>query len=120
MRFWLCLVLSALLQVGWLICLPEMQGFTRFGPMFLYAFFGFTSAFFLSRSLQGIPMSTAYAVWTGISVLGSVLVDGVVFKGFSPGRLACILLILAGTTGLKLAEEAPKTTVVISRTPPAP
>jgi len=120
MRFWLCLVLSALLQVGWLVCLREMQGFTRLRPMFLYAFFGFTSAFFLSRSLEGIPMSTAYAAWTGLSVLGSVLVDGVVFRGFSPARLACIFLILAGTTGLKLAEEAPAPKTVASRTCPSP
>ncbi|MFI5180651.1 MAG: DMT family transporter [Thermoanaerobaculia bacterium] len=120
MRFWLFLVLSALLQVGWLVSLRETQGFSRLGPLLLYGLFGFTSTFFLSRALEAIPMSTAYAVWTGISVLGSVLLDASHHRAPSPARLLCILLILAGTTGLKLSETRAANTALAAPGPASP
>ena len=109
MRPWHFLVLSSLLQVGWLVSLRHTEGFTRIVPLLFYAFFGFTSAFCLSRSLAGMPMSTAYAVWTGISVAGTVLVDLLADRQVDLPRLACIALILAGTTGLNLvAQQKPR------------
>ena len=54
-------------------------------------------------------MSTAYAVWTGISVAGTVLVDLLADRQVDLPRLACIALILAGTTGLNLvAQQKPR------------
>ena len=103
MRPWIFLVLSALLQVGWLVSLRQTEGFTRFVPLLFYAFFGFTSAYCLSRSLDGIPMSTAYAVWTGISVAGTAIVDLAVFRQVDLPRMLCIALILAGTAGLRVS-----------------
>ena len=107
-RAWLFLVASAGFQVGWLLSLKESHGFTRLVPMIGYVLFGLGSAMCLSRSLQGIPLSTAYAVWTGISVAGSVLADSSVLNRNGAPRLLCILVILAGTTGLKLTEAAPR------------
>jgi multidrug transporter EmrE-like cation transporter len=49
-------------------------------------------------------MSTAYAVWTAISVVGSVAIDMVVLRQPGSLRLVYILVILAATTGLKLSE----------------
>jgi len=75
---------------------------TRIAPLALNAVFGFSSTLLLSKSLQGIPTSTAYAVWTGVSVAGTVLLD--VFAGGGGGlpKVACIAVILAGTVTLKL------------------
>ena len=105
-RPWAYLVLSALLQVGWVVSLRQTQGFTRLVPVLLFGLFGLTSTICLSRALDGIPMGVAYAIWTGISVAGSVFIDLVVFREAGLLRLACIALILLGTTGLKLAGEA--------------
>ena len=57
----------------------------------------------LSLALQSIPMSTGYAVWTGIGAVGGALV-GILFYGESKNalRLVCIFVILACTIGLKL------------------
>lgn len=106
---WLFLVLSALLQVGWVVSLRQAQGFTKLLPVTGFVLFGFTSTLFLSKALEGIPMGVAYAVWTGISVAGSVALDLVVFRQVGLARLLCILLILAGTIGLKLAEDVERT-----------
>ncbi len=105
-RAWMLLVLSGLLQVGWVVSLRQTQGFTRVVPIVFFGLFGLTSTACLAKALEGIPMGVAYAVWTGISVAGSVLVDLVVFREVGLFRLACIALILLGTTGLKLAGEA--------------
>lgn len=104
-RAWIFLILSGLLQVGWVVSLRQTQGFTRFVPILFFVFFGLTSTVCLAQALKGIPMGVAYAVWTGISVTGSVLVDVIVFREVGLLRLACIVLILLGTTGLKLAGD---------------
>jgi quaternary ammonium compound-resistance protein SugE len=119
-RPWLYLVLSALLQVGWVVSLRQTQGFTRLVPILFFGFFGLTSTICLGKALEGIPMGVAYAVWTGISVAGSVLVDLVVYREVGLLRLACIALILLGTTGLKLAGEAgPRPVEAVVEKPPA-
>ncbi len=57
----------------------------------------------LSYSLQTIPMGTGYAIWTGISVVGSSFV-GMFYFGESKSwkRILCITLILSSAIGLKL------------------
>ena len=64
--------------------------------------------FLLSRSLEKIPMATAYALWTGLSVLGTLLFE--IGSGKPAGgalRVAFILLIVAATAGLQLTSTAP-------------
>ncbi|MGH9442921.1 MAG: DMT family transporter [Thermoanaerobaculia bacterium] len=102
MKPWIFLVVSSLLQVGWLVSLRETHGFTRIAPLAINAVFGFTSTVLLARSLEGIPMSTAYSVWTGVSIAGSVLADNWWKTGTGLARIACILLILAGAAGLRV------------------
>lgn len=55
--------------------------------------------------MRSLPLSTAYAVWTGIGIVGSVLV-GLVALGedASPFRLLCVAAIAAGIIGLKLSD----------------
>lgn len=57
----------------------------------------------LSYSLQSIPMGTGYAIWTGISVVGSSLI-GMVYFGESTSwkRIVFITMILCSAIGLKL------------------
>ncbi|MGI6492105.1 MAG: DMT family transporter [Pelotomaculum sp.] len=59
----------------------------------------------LGYSLQFIPMGTAYAIWTGIGVVGGALV-GMLFYGESKDwkRLVFIAMILGATVGLKLVS----------------
>ena len=98
---WIFLIVSSLLQLGWLVSLRQTQGMTQLAPLAANAAFGLTSTVLLSQSLRGIPMSTAYAVWTGLSVAGSVLVDIFVFREAPGTRILWIGLIVAGASGLK-------------------
>ncbi|WP_449354634.1 DMT family transporter [Virgibacillus natechei] len=58
---------------------------------------------FLSYSLQSISMGTGYAIWTGISVVGSTII-GMIFYGESKNwkRMLFVTLILSSAIGLKL------------------
>ncbi len=61
----------------------------------------------LGMSLQSVPFGTAYAVWTGIGAAGTVIVGMVAFgEPADAFRLGCLVLIVAGMVGLKLASES--------------
>ncbi|NOT09252.1 MAG: hypothetical protein HOP28_13735 [Gemmatimonadales bacterium] len=104
---WIYLLLSSALQVGWIESLQRTDGFRRFGAIGWYAFFGITATVTLAKALQSVPGSTAYAVWTALSVAGSVAVEHVVGRSTpNPARVFCLLVILAGTAGLRLLTPA--------------
>ncbi|MBX6744196.1 MAG: quaternary ammonium compound-resistance protein SugE, partial [Acetobacteraceae bacterium] len=59
----------------------------------------------LGLALRSLPLGTAYAVWTGIGTIGTVVAGMILFgEPATALRLGCIGLILAGIAGLKLAS----------------
>ncbi|SLM85844.1 Quaternary ammonium compound-resistance protein SugE [Vagococcus fluvialis bH819] len=68
----------------------------------LIAMFGL-SFILLSYSIESLPMSTAYAVWTGIGASGGAILGIIFYKEpKDPKRLFFIGLILFAAVGLKL------------------
>ena len=100
---WVILLVAGLLEVCWAGLLKSSAGFTRFWPSVGFASSMLASVALLGLALRSLPLGTAYAVWTGIGAVGTVLL-GIVLLGepADPRRLACIGLILAGIVGLKL------------------
>ncbi len=100
---WMILVVAGLFEIGWAIGLKYTEGFTRLWPSV-----GTVTAMVLSVGLLGLamrtlPVGTAYAVWTGIGALGTVILGIVLFgEPATVARLLCVGLILAGIVGLKL------------------
>jgi quaternary ammonium compound-resistance protein SugE len=100
---WLYLFLAGLLEIGWAIGLKYTNGFTRLWPSVGTVACMAVSFFLLALSLKAIPMGTAYAIWTGIGAAGTALLGMVLFgESREVGRLVCIVIIVAGTVGLKL------------------
>ncbi|MCL6605205.1 MAG: multidrug efflux SMR transporter [Paenibacillus sp.] len=65
---------------------------------------GFGGSFlFLSLAMKSLPMSTAYAVWTGIGASGGAIL-GMLLYGESRDfrRVFFIVMILGSAVGLKL------------------
>ena len=104
---WLYLCIAGLLEIGWAIGLKYTNGFTRLWPSIGTAACMAASFFLLALSLRSLPMGTAYAVWTGIGAAGTALL-GMIFFGESRevARLLCILMIVAGTVGLKVFSDS--------------
>lgn len=102
---WLLLGMAGLLEIGWAIGLKYTKGFTELWPTV-----GTVAAMIASISLLGIamrtlPVGTAYAVWTGIGAVGTVILGIVLFgDSASVGRLVCVCLIVAGIIGLKIVS----------------
>lgn len=59
--------------------------------------------FLLALAMKRLPLGTAYVVWTGIGAVGTAILGMALFgEPASPGRIACIGLIVAGIVGLKV------------------
>ena len=100
---WVYLVIAGFLEVGWAIGLKYSQGFTRILPSMLTVIGMAASFYFLSLSLKSLPLGNAYAIWTGIGTVGTVVLGIILFKEpISIMRLICIAFIFIGIIGLKL------------------
>jgi quaternary ammonium compound-resistance protein SugE len=104
---WIYLGLAGLLEIGWAVGLKYSEGFSRWLPSVLTLVAMLASLGLLSAALRGIPLSTAYAVWTGIGAAGTAVAGIVLFaEPADATRLLSIALIVAGIVGLKFAAPA--------------
>lgn len=106
---WVVLFVAGLFEVGWAVGLKYTEGFTRFWPTVFSAVSMVVSLGLLGVALRTLPLGTAYAIWTGVGTIGTVLLGITLFgESASALRLACVGLILAGIVGLKLVPAGDK------------
>jgi quaternary ammonium compound-resistance protein SugE len=100
---WILLFIAGLFEVAWAIGLKYTDGFSRFWPSAGTVTAMVVSVLLLGLAMRELPVGTAYAVWTGIGAVGTVIL-GIVLFGDSASalRLVCVGLIIAGILGLKL------------------
>ncbi|UUY08059.1 quaternary ammonium compound efflux SMR transporter SugE [Pseudomonas sp. J452] len=102
---WLILLLAGLFEVGWAVGLKYTDGFTRPLPTLLTVGAMIASLALLGLAMKELPLGTAYAIWTGVGAVGTVIA-GVILFGESMAllRLLSVGLIVAGLLGLKLSH----------------
>ena len=100
---WTLLFFAGLFEVAWAIGLKYTDGFTKLVPTALTVAAMVVSVALLGLAMKHLSVGTAYAVWTGIGTIGTVIL-GIVLLGdsASPMRLASLSLIMLGILGLKL------------------
>jgi quaternary ammonium compound-resistance protein SugE len=100
---WFLLLVAGLFEIGWAVGLKFTEGFTRPVPTTLTVISMIISVLLLGLAVKTLPIGTAYAVWTGIGTVGTVIL-GIWLMGdpATAVRLVCIGLIVAGIAGLKL------------------
>ena len=102
---WTLLVIAGLFEVGWAIGLKYTHGFTRLWPSVGTALSMLVSVVLLGLAMRELPVGTAYAVWTGIGAVGTVILGIALFNDpANAARLVCVGLIVAGILGLKLTS----------------
>jgi len=102
---WTLLVIAGLLEVVWAIGLKYTEGFTRLWPSVITLLAMIASVGLLGLAMRSLPIGTAYAVWTGIGAVGTVILGIVLFhEPATLARIGCAGLIIAGIVGLKLAH----------------
>ena len=101
---WVLIVLAGVLETVWALGLKYSEGFKKLWPSVLTIIAMIASFWLLSTAMKSLPVGTAYAVWVGIGVMGTVIF-GVVLLGepVNATRIMGILLLLAGIIALKLA-----------------
>lgn len=84
--------------------MKSSNGFTKLIPSIITVVGLIASMGLLALALRKLPLSVAYAVWTGIGIVGSTLV-GILFfhEPVNVVKIICIVLIAGGIVGLKFA-----------------
>lgn len=105
---WVVLFIAGIMEIGWAVGLKFTEGFTRLKPTLVTLAVMTVSVALLAIAVRTLPLGTAYAVWTAIGTIGTVIF-GIVFFGESVNamRLVCIGLIVTGVIGLKLVTPSP-------------
>ena len=102
---WIALFAAGLFEIGWAVGLKFTDGFTRLWPSLATAASMVISLGLLAMALRTLPLGTAYAVWTGIGAVGTVIFGvAVLGETASPARLAFLAMIVAGIAGLKMTS----------------
>lgn len=100
------LFIAGIFEISWAIGLKYSHGFTQPLISVVTVICMIASFYFLALALKSLPLGTAYAIWTGIGTLGTVILGIILFKEPATAmRLACIALIITGITGLKLVTH---------------
>ena len=103
MSGWLALIAAGLLEVAWALGLKYSDGLTKFWPTAATLLAIALSFGLMAIALRSLPFGTAYAVWTGIGAVGSILAGMYLYsEPTDPVRIVCLTLIVAGMVGLKL------------------
>ena len=102
---WILLIIAGLFEVGFATCLGKAK--ETIGNEVYWWYSGFficltISMLLLMKATQTLPIGTAYAVWTGIGAVGTVLIGIFLFKDpVSFWRIFFIVTLIGSIIGLK-------------------
>ena len=109
MMNWIILIIAGFFETGFAACLGKANETTgRTSALWMTGFFVclLVSMYGLYRATQTLPIGTAYAVWTGIGAVGTVIVGILVFK--EPvhfWRMFFLFTLIASIAGLKVVSH---------------
>jgi len=106
---WILLILGGLCEIGFTTCLSKAKETSgSIAALWIAGFFLSLSLsmFLLYKATQTLPMGTAYAVWTGIGAVGTVLIGIIFFREpLEFWRVFFIFLLIGSIIGLKVVTE---------------
>lgn len=106
---WILIIIAGLFEVGFASCLGKAKETTGMESFWWYTGFVVSltiSMVLLVKATQTLPIGTAYAVWTGIGAVGTVLVGIFVFDEPTDfWRLFFLVTLIASLIGLKIVSH---------------
>ncbi|MNJ27016.1 Quaternary ammonium compound-resistance protein SugE [compost metagenome] len=103
---WIILFFAGLFEVGWAVGLKYTDGFTRPLPTALTIVAMAISLGLLGLAMKELPLGTAYAIWTGVGAVGTVIAGIILFgESMALVRLLSVALIVTGLIGLKVSAS---------------
>ncbi|MCM2535934.1 multidrug efflux SMR transporter [Neobacillus pocheonensis] len=102
-RDWMFVFGAGFFEILWVIGLKHSSNWVSWIGTVIAIYI---STDLLIRSTKRLPVSTVYAVFTGIGTMGTVLAEILIFEEpFSWIKLFLILLLLSGVFGLKMVTK---------------
>jgi len=99
---WIYLLVAGTLEVVATTVFRYTDGLSRIMPTVSFFAIGIASFYFLNRSLAGIPLGTAYAVWTGIGAAGTVVLGMIAYnEDAAPERIVLLAVLIGSIIGLR-------------------
>ena len=103
---WFYLFIAGALEITWAITMKMSDGFTVLIPAVITGVGYIASAVFLSVALKQLPLGTAYAIWTGMGIVGTSVLGVFLFQEkLTVPQVICVMLIVVGIAGLKLLAK---------------
>ncbi len=106
---WILLIIAGLFEVAFAACLGKAKESAGIETTYWYIAFLICLAIsmvLLVKATQELPIGTAYAAWTGIGAVGTVLVGIFIFK--EPAtflRILFLTTLIGSIIGLKLVSN---------------
>jgi len=103
---WLYLIIAGVFEVGFASTLKLTEGFTKLWPTVIFFICIISSFYFLEKSLIDIPIGTAYAIWTGIGIVGTITI-GIIFfnEPLTFWRIFFLSTLIFSIVGLKFVSS---------------
>lgn len=102
---WILLIAAGIVEIIMAMALKSAEGWTRMGPGIVGLCAAVASVVLLTFAVKQLPITTAYAIWTGFGAVGVSLLGILLFgESAHPARLACIGAIFSGMIGLHLLD----------------
>lgn len=103
---WFLLILAGAIEIAMVLALKSAEGWTRLWPSVIGLGAAISSVILLTLAVKHLPVTTAYAVWTGIGAVGVSVVGMLAFgESAHPLRLVCLAAVFGGIIGLHLLGE---------------
>ena len=103
---WIVLVLSGLLEAVWATALSQSQGLTQPVPSVVFLITTILSVAGLGWAMRFIPTGTAYAVWTGIGAVVTVIYAALSgAEALTPLKALFLVGIIGCVVGLKKTSD---------------
>ena len=103
---WVYLFIAGLFEIVWAVGIKYCNEFRITVPLILVVIAMISSVVFLGLATRTIPMSIAYAVWTGIGIVGVFTYGVLILKDpISVSAIIFVIMILVGIIGLKLGMK---------------
>ncbi len=104
--YWVILFIAVLVEIAWALSLKLIYTQASVWPIVACIVLTVVNVFLLSYAMRGIPVGTAYAVWTGLGAIG-IAICGMIWFGdpYSLQRVGFMAMIIVGVIGLKFSSS---------------
>lgn len=107
---WIILFIAGLTEIVWAVAMDYSEGFTIWYCDLIVLVMNVVSIGLLAKALKlGLPVGTAYAVWTGIGAVGTITVSVALGnETLTMLKALFMMMIIAGIAGLQITSEKTK------------